>query len=81
MEILKKAMRNMIKKGNTIVVIEHNIDFIVDSDYIIDLGPDAGKNGGKIVFKGFLDELINTNTYTAVAIKDYFKNGQDRKYV
>lgn len=74
MEILKKVMRKMIEKGNTIVVIEHNLDFIVDSDYIIDLGPDAGKNGGKIVFEGFLDELINTDTYTGLAVKEYYKN-------
>ena len=74
MEILKKTMRKMIEKGNTIVVIEHNLDFIVDSDYIIDLGPDAGKNGGKIVFEGFLDELINIDTHTGWAVKEYYIN-------
>lgn len=74
MGILKKVMRKMIEKGNTIVVIEHNLDFIVDSDYIIDIGPDAGKNGGKIVFEGFLDELINTDTYTGLAVKEYYRN-------
>ena len=74
MEILKKTMRKMIEKGNTIVVIDHNVDFIVDSDYIIDLGPDAGKNGGKIVFEGFLDELINIDTHTGWAVKEYYIN-------
>ena len=64
----------MIEKGNTIVVIEHNLDFIVDSDYIIDIGPDAGKNGGKIVFEGFIDELINADTHTGLAVKEYYKN-------
>lgn len=73
-EILKKAMRNMIKKGNSIIVIEHNLDFIIDSDYIIDVGPDAGKNGGKIVFSGFVDDLLKTNTYTAMALNKYCKN-------
>lgn len=72
-EILKKAMKNMIDKGNSVIVIEHNLDFIIDSDYIIDMGPDAGKNGGKIVFSGFIDDLIKTNTYTGIAIKDYCK--------
>lgn len=75
-EVLKKAMRNMIQKGNSVIVIEHNLDFIIDSDYIIDMGPDAGKNGGKIVFNGFIDDLIKTNTYTAIAIKEYLYNGK-----
>lgn len=70
-EVLKKAMRNIIEKGNSVIVIEHNLDFIIDSDYIIDMGPDAGKNGGKIVFNGFVDDLIKTNTFTAIAIKEY----------
>lgn len=70
-EVLKKAMRNMIAQGNTVIVIEHNLDFIVDSDYVIDMGPDAGKEGGKVVFSGFVDELIQANTHTAQALKKY----------
>lgn len=73
-EVLKKAMRNMIEKGNSVIVIEHNLDFIIESDYIIDMGPDAGKNGGKIVFNGFIDDLIKENTYTAIALKNYCKD-------
>lgn len=73
-DILKKAMRNMIKKGNTLIVIEHNLGFIIDSDYIIDMGPEAGKNGGKIIFNGFVDELIKTNTYTGKELKEYLGN-------
>ncbi len=70
-EILKKVMRRMIDAGNTIVVIEHNLDFIVDADYIIDMGPDAGKNGGKIVYEGYLEDIIKSDTYTAEAIRNY----------
>lgn len=70
-EILKKAMRKIIEKGNSVIVIEHNLDFIIDSDYIIDMGPDAGKNGGKIVFSGYVDALIKKDTYTGKALKEY----------
>ena len=70
-ETLKNVMRKMIINGNTIIVIEHNLDFIIDSDYIIDMGPDAGKNGGKIVYAGHLCDIIKSNTYTAIALKNY----------
>lgn len=73
-EILKKAVSNMLKKGNTIIVVEHNLDFIVDADYIIDMGPDAGKNGGQILFQGYLDDLLKMDTYTAKAINEYIKS-------
>lgn len=72
-EVLKSVMRRMIDSGNTIIVIEHNLDFIIDSDYIIDMGPDAGKNGGKIVYEGYLKDIGNVDTYTAKAIKNYLK--------
>ncbi|MDE6141389.1 MAG: ATP-binding cassette domain-containing protein, partial [Bacilli bacterium] len=72
-EVLKKALNNMIAKGNTIIVIEHNLDFIVDADYIIDMGPDAGKNGGQILFSGYPKDLLNVHTYTSEAIKEYLK--------
>lgn len=70
-EVLKNVMKRMLNNGNTIIVIEHNLDFIIGSDYIIDMGPDAGKNGGKIVYEGYLRNIINTNTYTSIAIKKY----------
>jgi len=73
-ELLKKVIRNMINKGNTVVVIEHNLDFIIDSDYIIDMGPGAGKNGGQIMFAGYMDDLLKTNTYTKETIEEYLNN-------
>ena len=73
-ELLKNIMREIINNGNTVIVIEHNLDFIIDTDYIIDLGPDAGKDGGKIVYEGYLKDIVNANTYTALAIKRYLNN-------
>lgn len=70
-EVLKNVMKRMIDNGNTIIVIEHNLDFIMDSDYIIDMGPDAGKNGGRIVYEGFLKNIVNVDTYTSRAIRNY----------
>ena len=70
-EVLKKAIRNIIDKGNSVIVIEHNLDFIVDSDYIIDMGPDAGKDGGLVIFSGYIDDLMKCDTYTAKALNEY----------
>lgn len=72
-EILKSVMRRMIDNGNTVIVIEHNLDFIMDADYLIDMGPDAGKNGGKIVYEGTVKDILKENTYTAQAIRNYLE--------
>ncbi len=66
-------MRKMIDNGNTIIVVEHNLDFIINSDYIIDMGPDAGKCGGNIVYEGYTKDILESNTYTAKAIKKYLE--------
>ncbi|MCH5166787.1 MAG: excinuclease ABC subunit UvrA [Erysipelotrichales bacterium] len=70
-EILKQVMNKMLDNGNTIIVIEHNLDFIIDADYIIDMGPDAGKNGGRIVYEGYLKDIVDSDTYTSNAVKHY----------
>lgn len=70
-ELLKSVIFKMINNGNTVIVIEHNLDFIMDADYIIDMGPDAGKCGGKIVYQGYLKDILNERTYTAEAIRKY----------
>ncbi len=70
-ELLNKIMQKLIKKGNTVIVVEHNLDFIMNADYIIDMGPEAGKNGGKVIFSGFLSDILSENTYTGRAINEY----------
>ena len=56
--ILLGVLNKLVEKGNTIIVIEHNLDVIKQVDYLIDLGPGGGKNGGKIVAEGTPEEVV-----------------------
>ena len=63
--LLLKVLDKLKSQGNTIVVIEHNLDIIKNSDWIIDIGPEGGKNGGKIVAKGTKEDLKKSkNSHT-----------------
>ena len=63
---LLKSFNALIKKGHSIVVIEHNIDLIKCADYLIDLGPGGGENGGQLLAEGTPEEVSkNKNSYTA----------------
>lgn len=57
-DILLKALYQLIVRGHTIVIIEHQLDIIKNADWIIDLGPEGGKNGGYLIFQGTLDEFL-----------------------
>ena len=57
-ELLMQVLNKLIDAGGSVIVIEHNLDVISHSDYIIDLGPDAGKNGGEIVATGSPEEIL-----------------------
>ncbi|MBX9889756.1 MAG: excinuclease ABC subunit UvrA [Amoebophilaceae bacterium] len=60
------AMQDLVKQGHTVLVIEHNLDVIKSADWIIDLGPDGGSQGGEVVFTGTPEELIRLDrNYTA----------------
>lgn len=65
------TLRNLVKYGNTVIAIEHNLDVIMQSDYVLEFGPEAGANGGKIVYSGIPSKLINMETHTAEAIRGY----------
>ena len=58
---LQKIIYKLRERGNTIVIIEHNIDMIKISDFIIELGPKGGKDGGNIIFQGWFDEFLSNN--------------------
>ncbi len=63
-EQLINALKNLRDIGNSVIVVEHDKDMIMASDYIIDVGPGAGKHGGKIVAAGNPDEMISCDTMT-----------------
>ena len=68
--ILLKVLQKLVNKGNTVLIIEHNLDVIKTVDYIIDIGPEGGKKGGKILAKGTPEEIINNKkSYTAKFLK------------
>jgi excinuclease ABC subunit A len=62
--------------GNTVVVIEHNMDVLKSADYIIDLGPEGGEKGGELVAEGTPEELSkNPSSYTAQFLKPHLREG------
>jgi excinuclease UvrABC ATPase subunit len=58
---LMKLFNSLVDSGNTVIIIEHNLDVIKQADWIIDIGPEGGKNGGKVVFQGTPKEMITTS--------------------
>ncbi len=66
-------LQTLVNRGNSVVVIEHNLDLIKCSDYILDFGPDGGVGGGKLVAKGTPEQVANTNTHTAKYLKRVLK--------
>lgn len=71
---LIEILQHLVEKGNTVVVIEHNLDLIKSSDYIVDIGPDGGSKGGKIVAKGTPEDVANNkDSYTGQYLKKILK--------
>ena len=68
--VLMEVINKLVDKGNTILIIEHNMDVIKLADYIIDIGPEGGKGGGEVVAKGTPEEVAkNKKSYTAAFLK------------
>ena len=67
---LLKLFDMIVSRGNTLIVIEHNLEVMKQSDWIIDIGPDGGKNGGEVVFAGTPEEMLrNAKTLTADSLR------------
>lgn len=68
---LLEVLQRLVDQGNTVLVIEHNLDVIKTADYIIDLGPEGGYRGGTVVARGTPEEIAeNKNSYTGQFLKD-----------
>ncbi|MAW88207.1 MAG: excinuclease ABC subunit A [Phyllobacteriaceae bacterium] len=68
---LMDALNALVENGNTVLVVEHNMEVIKSADWVIDLGPDGGKNGGNLVFQGRPEELIEVEeSWTGKFLKE-----------
>jgi len=74
-EKLLRVLHRLVDAGNTVVVIEHNLDVIAEADWIIDLGPEGGEGGGRVVAQGPLEGLIAARQtgHTAKVLNDFLK--------
>ena len=70
-EKLLSVIHALVDAGNTVVVIEHNLDVVLEADWVIDMGPEGGDNGGSIVVQGELDDLCKSSqSHTARALRE-----------
>ena len=73
-KVLLEVVNRLVDKGNTMIIIEHNLDIIKCADYIIDMGPEGGKSGGEILFAGTPEELLRSGKgYTAKYLEEEMK--------
>ena len=74
MKKLLEILHKFVEKKNTVIVIEHNLDVIKSSDWIIDLGPEGGEKGGYILFEGEVQKLLKKeNNDTAQCLTEYIR--------
>lgn len=67
---LLDVFQRLVNQGNSVIIIEHNLDFIAASDWIIELGPKGGKDGGRIIFEGTPEDMLTAETLTAKWLKN-----------
>ena len=78
--ILMDVLRRLVDRGNTVIVIEHNLDVIKLADYIIDMGPDGGRGGGTVLSTGTPEEVARSRIgYTPKFLKEELKRSQESK--
>ena len=74
---LMGVIQKLVDKGNTVVMIEHNLDVICQADYIIDLGPEGGYNGGTVVATGTPEQVAkNKKSYTGNFVKEMLERNE-----
>lgn len=76
--ILMDVLNKLVKKGNTVIIIEHNLDVIKQADYIIDMGPSGGKSGGEVVAQGTPEEIVSAGKgFTSEFLKEELRHNNN----
>ncbi len=77
---LIKSLKELRDLGNTVIVVEHDRDMMLAADYVVDIGPKAGRKGGEVVFQGTVDEMLKQNTITAQYLNGQLKIELPKKH-
>jgi excinuclease ABC subunit A len=79
-EKLVRVLHRLVDAGNSVVIIEHNLDVIAEADWVIDLGPDGGEGGGRIVARGTPEEIarVRSGSHTAKALATFLRRHASR---
>jgi excinuclease ABC subunit A len=76
---LMDVIRRLVEQGNTVIMIEHNLDVLLQADYIIDLGPEGGDRGGQVVAVGTPEQIAaNADSYTGIYIRNMLERNKKR---
>ena len=75
-ERLIRVLHRLVDAGNTVVVIEHNLDVVAEADWIIDLGPEGGSAGGRVVFQGTPEKTARGRSHTCKALSEFLDQRQ-----
>lgn len=70
-EKLIRVLHRLVDAGNTVIIIEHNLDIIAEADWIIDLGPEGGDGGGRVVGQGTPKEVTRMKSHTARFLRQF----------
>lgn len=71
---LLDVLNKLVDRGNSVLIIEHNLDMIKVADHIIDIGPEGGGGGGNVLFQGLPEDLVNVKeSFTAAYLKEELK--------
>ena len=75
---LMEVLHKLVDNGNTVVLIEHNLDVIKQADALIDLGPEGGDKGGRVIFKGTPEEIVqHPHSYTGIFLKEALRTSRE----
>ncbi len=69
---LQDSLNKLVERGNSVLIIEHNLSIVSTADWIIDLGPEAGASGGQVVGEGTPQQISRLKTYTGIALNNFF---------
>jgi excinuclease ABC subunit A len=78
-EQLLAVLHRLVDAGHTVVIIEHNLDIIADADWIIDLGPEGGTGGGRLIAQDIPDLIARCDSPTGAALRAHLTRGRESR--